>query len=162
MKLMPRKLSHTFDHESFPIGYLAEADRSQWPRARQEGARNLLSLFHALLLCLAPLAFVPRAARLRGLLGLAAVTSLIAHAWFSALHPLWPLALLTVSLAVFAYRDLKPTQGVLHYAAYAIATVCLVHAVFFGEDRYHMVISPLLCLLAAAAWRTPNAKVAAR
>jgi hypothetical protein len=31
----------------------------------------------------------------------------------------------------------------------------LAHAVFFGEDRYHMVATPVLCLLAAAALRGP-------
>jgi hypothetical protein len=27
--------------------------------------------------------------------------------------------------------------------------------IFFGEDRYHMVVSPILCILAAAALRPP-------
>ncbi len=161
LRLIPLKLSQTFDHESFPIGYLAEADNGRWPAARQAQARKLLSLWHAVILCLAPLAFVPRNPGRRGLLGLGLVTSLVAHAAFSPLHPLWPLALAIVVLAPFAYRDLKSTGGVLHYAAYAIGTVCLVHAVFFGEDRYHMVVSPLLCLLAASAWRAPNTKAAA-
>jgi hypothetical protein len=31
--------------------------------------------------------------------------------------------------------------------------VCLTHAGFFGEDRYHVVIAPALCLLAAYALR---------
>jgi hypothetical protein len=34
-----------------------------------------------------------------------------------------------------------------------VATTALTHAVFFGDDRYHIVISPALCLLAAAALR---------
>jgi archaellum biogenesis protein FlaJ (TadC family) len=36
-----------------------------------------------------------------------------------------------------------------------IATTVLTHAIFFGEDRYHMVATPVLCLLAAAALRAP-------
>ena len=29
----------------------------------------------------------------------------------------------------------------------------LTHVLFFGEDRYHLVITPVLCILAAAALR---------
>jgi hypothetical protein len=29
----------------------------------------------------------------------------------------------------------------------------VTHAVFFGDDRYHLTISPVLCILAAAALR---------
>jgi hypothetical protein len=35
--------------------------------------------------------------------------------------------------------------------AFAVGSVCLTHAVFFGEDRYHVVITPALCVLAACA-----------
>jgi len=34
-----------------------------------------------------------------------------------------------------------------------VASVCLTHVIFFGEDRYHVVVTPLLALLAAAALR---------
>jgi hypothetical protein len=34
-----------------------------------------------------------------------------------------------------------------------LATTVLMHAVFFGEDRYHMVVTPIFCMLAAAALR---------
>ena len=34
-----------------------------------------------------------------------------------------------------------------------LATTLVTHAVFFGEDRYHMVVTPVLALLAAAALR---------
>jgi hypothetical protein len=36
-----------------------------------------------------------------------------------------------------------------------VLTTSLTHALFFGEDRYHMTISPVLCILAAAALRRP-------
>ena len=35
-----------------------------------------------------------------------------------------------------------------------VAATALVHAVFFGDDRYHIVITPVLCVLAAAALRS--------
>jgi len=34
-----------------------------------------------------------------------------------------------------------------------LATTLVTHAVFFGEDRYHVVVTPVLALLAAAALR---------
>jgi hypothetical protein len=34
-----------------------------------------------------------------------------------------------------------------------LGVTTLTHAVFFGEDRYHLVVSPVLCILAAAAFR---------
>jgi hypothetical protein len=37
-----------------------------------------------------------------------------------------------------------------------MATTALTHAVFFGEDRYHMVIVPVFCMLGAAALRRPR------
>ena len=39
-----------------------------------------------------------------------------------------------------------------------IATTALAHAVFFGEDRYHVAITPAFCLLAAAALRPPSSR----
>jgi hypothetical protein len=35
----------------------------------------------------------------------------------------------------------------------AVLITALTHVVFFGEDRYHLFLSPLLCILAAAALR---------
>jgi hypothetical protein len=34
-----------------------------------------------------------------------------------------------------------------------IAITTVTHVIFFGEDRYHLFLSPLLCVLAAAALR---------
>ena len=54
-----------------------------------------------------------------------------------------------------------PANGrALGYAAFAVATVALTHAVFFGEDRYHVVATPALCLLAAAALRRSDERAA--
>ncbi|KYF64069.1 hypothetical protein BE04_22975, partial [Sorangium cellulosum] len=51
--------------------------------------------------------------------------------------------------------------GVVGYLAFAVASVALTHAVFFGEDRYHMVVTPALCILAACALRRGEAAPAA-
>jgi len=37
-----------------------------------------------------------------------------------------------------------------------LATTILTHAVFFGEDRYHVVVTPILAILAAGALRSPG------
>ena len=42
------------------------------------------------------------------------------------------------------------------YLSGLVLTTTVTHALFFGEDRYHMTISPVLCLLAAAALRPPQ------
>jgi hypothetical protein len=34
-----------------------------------------------------------------------------------------------------------------------LATTAITHAVFFGEDRYHVVVTPVFAMLAAAALR---------
>jgi hypothetical protein len=43
-----------------------------------------------------------------------------------------------------------------------LATTALAHAVFFGEDRYHVVATPVLCLLAAAAFRPARTATVAK
>ena len=35
-----------------------------------------------------------------------------------------------------------------------LGTTVVTHAVFFGEDRYHMVVVPVFCMLGAAALRS--------
>jgi hypothetical protein len=37
--------------------------------------------------------------------------------------------------------------------------VDVTHAVLFGEDRYHVVVTPVLCVLAAAVFRTARRQV---
>jgi hypothetical protein len=49
-----------------------------------------------------------------------------------------------------------PRRGVLEFSAYFVGSVALTHAVFFGEDRYHVVASPFLLLLVAHALRRPD------
>ncbi len=52
LSLAPLKLGQTFDHESFAIEYLHEADPDSWPEARRVAARELLTAFHRLLLAI--------------------------------------------------------------------------------------------------------------
>ena len=152
--LVPKKLGFTFDHESFSVGYLAAANPQAWPEPRKAQTRQLFSNVHRLLMVAAALAFVPRPSRRRpaGLLG-SVVVGLAA--WFAAMsdeHPFWLLGFLLVGIALWR-SELRRRDRALFYATWAIGTLLLVHAVFFGEDRYHVVVTPLLCLLSAYAWR---------
>jgi hypothetical protein len=38
----------------------------------------------------------------------------------------------------------------------SVLITAFTHVVFFGEDRYHLFLSPLLCVVAAAALREPE------
>jgi 4-amino-4-deoxy-L-arabinose transferase-like glycosyltransferase len=158
----PSKLSQTFDHESFAVEYLHEADPANWPEPRRRAARGLLTLLHRLLLVGAAFGVVARpwivqAGRERttqlvtgGLLALLALTlSVLENAPFYLL----PLAMLLIAALPLPGR---PRQGPVGRLALAIlAATALTHVVFFGDDRYHIVITPILCLLAAAALRRP-------
>jgi hypothetical protein len=46
-----------------------------------------------------------------------------------------------------------PTHPGLRYLFGLLAVTSLTHMIFFGDDRYHLAISPALCILAAAAFR---------
>ena len=163
--LAPKKLGFTFDHESFPVGYLGEADPSRWPEPRRATARHVLSYTHRALLGLSPLAFVglPSLARLRArsprelarALAVALTVGLVVLGVAHEQHPFWPLALLTVALALgpLAPRSARGRPAALDLAAFTLASLAVTHVVFFGEDRYHMVATPMLALLAASALR---------
>lgn len=149
--LMDDKLGHTFDHESFAIGYLGEADPQAWPEPRRALGRGVLSWTHRALLSLAACGVIaaPRRARPATLLVLLTVVLLAFAATVTPSHPYWLLALWIPLFAGLRHAKLSPTHL---YAAGSVATVALTHAVFFGEDRYHMVVTPMLAILAASAF----------
>jgi hypothetical protein len=67
-----------------------------------------------------------------------------------------PFYVLALAVAVFGWFRLPggPPRGpVMRWALLALLGTLATHAVFFGEDRYHIVITPMLCLLAAGAFR---------
>jgi 4-amino-4-deoxy-L-arabinose transferase-like glycosyltransferase len=168
LELVPDKLSFTFDHESFPMGYLGEADPKSWPEPRKALGRDLLSTAHRLLLAVAALGvvawpFAPRrrlVERIAQSVLVVLVLALSARGLFSDFHPAWPLAVVLPLIAAVPLPGRPENGGVIGYLVFALATVAFTHAVFFGEDRYHMVITPALCLLAAAALRAPKSATA--
>jgi hypothetical protein len=88
------------------------------------------------------------------------VFELILLAVFTSEHPLWPLAVAIPVLAALPLPGAPERGGVLGYLAVAVATVALTHAVFFGEDRYHVVLTPVFCILVACALRPAGEKSA--
>lgn len=166
ISLMPAKLSFTFDHESFPMGYLGEADPAAWPEARKAKGRDLLSFLHRAMLGAAALGAIAwplsRGMRVRDRLVqgalLAFVVVLAARGVLLDTHPAWPLAIVLPVVAALPLPGRPDNGGVIGYLAIAILSVVVTHAVFFGEDRYHMVVTPALCLLAACALRGPASR----
>jgi hypothetical protein len=162
LSLIPRKLGHTFDHESFAIEYLREADPLSWPEHRRIAARHLLTLLHRMLLVAAALGVVARgwqarerSGRIAQLVALGLVILLAILGFALDEHPFFPLAVLIPMIAAACLPG-RPRQGAVgRFLIGVVATTAIVHAVFFGDDRYHVVVTPLLCLLAAAALRAP-------
>ena len=162
--LAPLKLAQTFDHESFAIEYLHEADPDSWPETRRVAARELLTSFHRVLLGLAAFSIVAwprRSVQTRsGLFTQLALGALMLglglYAALGDTHPFYLLAVLPPLLCVLPLPG-RPAQGAAGgYLLSLLATTALTHVVFFGEDRYHLVATPILCILAAAALRTPD------
>jgi hypothetical protein len=174
LSLIPAKLSFTFDHESFAVEYLHEARPAAWPDDRRALARGILTSVHRFFVAASVLAFLSLALplTLRGdaqarharavQTALLAALALASYAAFAAGTPtFWPIVLVTCVLPWLPLPGRPPTHPALLMSVSVIATTVLTHAIFFGEDRYHVVATPVLCLLAAAALRAP-ARVSAR
>jgi 4-amino-4-deoxy-L-arabinose transferase-like glycosyltransferase len=161
LSLAPLKLSQTFDHESFAIEYLHEADPDSWPESRRVAARELLTAFHRLLMLVAAFAIVtlpnlnePRRLPFYLQLGLGLfLVGFGVYALSSDAHPFYWLVVLVPFAAALELPG-KPMQAsVGSYMLAFLAATALTHVVFFGEDRYHLVLTPIFCILAAAALR---------
>jgi hypothetical protein len=160
LSLAPKKLAQTFDHESFAVEYVHEADPGAWPDERREAARGLLTATHLGLLAAAALSVVALPlGRLKreeqywqiGLLVL--ISGLIFYGIADEQHPFHWLTVLAPLLAFLPVPG-RPYLGAVGRMVMATVLVtALTHVVFFGEDRYHLFLSPLLCVLAAAALR---------
>jgi 4-amino-4-deoxy-L-arabinose transferase-like glycosyltransferase len=174
LALIPAKLAFTFDHESFAVEYLREARPAAWPEERRVAWRAVLTSVHRVFVAASTLAFVALALPRRkkeerdaetlaegrarivqtALLALLAVG---AYASFAADTPtFWPMVLVGCALPFLPLPGRPAAPPALLMAVSLVATTALAHAVFFGEDRYHVVATPVLCLLAAAALRAPG------
>jgi 4-amino-4-deoxy-L-arabinose transferase-like glycosyltransferase len=167
--LIPAKLAQTFDHESFAVEYLREARPQDWPEPRRVAGRALLTAIHRILLLTAPLAFVAvvlprrrrvepaddarpdRRARIAQGAALAAMVVSACVGLGASPPAFWPILVGACGLAWLPLPGRPAPHAVLALIVALIATTALTHAVFFGDDRYHMVMTPALCLLAAAS-----------
>ncbi len=159
--LAPKKLEQTYNHESFAIEYLREADPATWNEDRRVAGRELLTLFHRLLLVASALGAVSLLGHIKpppadGLVQLALLLAIALFAAYAAAHDDHPFYLLPALVPLLA---LVPLPGVPQKSRaelvlwLLVAVTSVTYVIFFGEDRYHIVISPVLCILAAAALR---------
>ena len=98
--------------------------------------------------------------RLLSWLPLALVVALAGYGLAADTHPFWPLAVAVVVLPALPLSGAPSRGGSIGYLAFLVASIAAVSIVFCGEDRYHMVASPALCLLAACALRDPGERPA--
>jgi hypothetical protein len=173
LALVPAKLGFTFDHESFAVEYLHEARPEAWPPSRRETARDLTTFAHRLLLAAAALGCIAfpvrrrrpslheqaddlpgRGAPAQGAL-LAVVLALVAAAFSADAPTFWPLAVFASTVPWLPLPGRPELTPALRLGVALLATTLVTHAVFFGEDRYHVVVTPVLAMLAAAALRRP-------
>jgi 4-amino-4-deoxy-L-arabinose transferase-like glycosyltransferase len=182
LALVPAKLAFTFDHESFAVEYLHEARPAAWPDGRRAATRAALTAVHRVLVAVAALGFValslpalalalrrrkprevgsdararePADRRARVVQGaLLAALAVGTYLAFAADAPtFWPLVVVACLLPWLPLPGRPEARPGVLMAVSLLATTVLTHAVFFGEDRYHVVATPVLCILAVAALR---------
>jgi 4-amino-4-deoxy-L-arabinose transferase-like glycosyltransferase len=166
LELIPKKLAQTYDHESFAIEYLHEADLPDWPESRRVAGRALLTMFHQMLLAVALLGVIalpsPRRLGVPGTVVqgvvLALVLAFVMFAAFGDDHPFWVLPAVLPILPLLGLPGTPRVGGIERFLLGWILATSVTHAVFFGDDRYHLVITPALAILAAAALRRMSAR----
>jgi hypothetical protein len=156
--LVPAKLGYTFDHESFAIEYLHEGRPQKWPEPTRVLGRTILTTFHRLLLCASVLSCLAFRTRGRASAQVLVALAAIFLTWLACgdTPVFWPLAVFVAVVPWLPIPGHPEWSPALLLPIVLLGTTIVTHAVFFGEDRYHIVVSPVLCLLAAAALRKPE------
>lgn len=168
VRVIPKKLAQTYDHESFPIEYLREARPELWSEELRARGRESLTLFHRLLLTAATLCFVPLRLQGSGPARLASVSTasfsllLSLYCFWSDSQPFYLLVLWMLVSALLPVPGRGPLSPVERALWVLISLTTLTFAVFFGEDRYHFVLTPVFALLAAGALRSQATATSAR
>jgi 4-amino-4-deoxy-L-arabinose transferase-like glycosyltransferase len=158
---IPDKLRHTYNHESFAVAYLAEAKPSEWERDHTWHVMNVMTSLHHALMLAAALGTVSRLSRHRWreqwgpLVLLAGILLFSAYALSLPERPLFWVGVMIPLLGLIRLPGAPPIDDGLRYLYGLLAITSLTHMLFFGDDRYHLAISPVFCILAAAALRRP-------
>jgi hypothetical protein len=165
LSLVPAKLHYTLDAEWFPINYLREARPDLVSASMHVVVGKFLTAMQWALCIVAALAALgrPRARRDRfvpyavQLVFLAGTLALAAWAIDRSEPRVWPLGVLACVVPFLALPG-RPKREPVEFAIAAIVlTTLLTHVVFFGEDRYHLVATPALLLLACGVARPMRA-----
>jgi 4-amino-4-deoxy-L-arabinose transferase-like glycosyltransferase len=159
--LIPKKLEQTYNHESYAVEYLHEADPAVWTEPRRTAGRELLTFFHRLLLVAAALGVVRALHWVKpppwdDAVQIGLMVAIAMYATFAATreeHAFYWLAALLPLVAILPLPGRPELGPAGRYLMGLLAATTLTHSVFFGEDRYHLVMTPALCLLAAGALR---------
>jgi hypothetical protein len=156
---IPDKLRHTYNHESFGVAYLAEAAPATWDEPHKFLAMNLITALHHVLSFVAALGAVSRfpwRTWRDHWAQIGSVAGMLLFAAYALSLPERPLFWIGVFIPVLGLARLPGAPRLnagLAYCYGLLALTSLTHMLFFGDDRYHLAISPVLCILAAAAFR---------
>ncbi len=159
--LVPAKLGFTFDHESFAVEYLREARPTDWPEERRVAVRAITTATERLLVCAAALGAIalvgPSRRRVEGVVQGVLLIVFLGLVVVACSQPpaFWPLVLFASAVPWLPLPGRAGFPPALALGVALLASTALTHAVFFGEDRYHVVVVPVMAILAAAALRRP-------
>lgn len=155
--LVPAKLGYTFDHESFPVEYLHQARPQLWPETRRTAWRDFTSTAFRALATFAALGCVGFARRGRGVMVQGMLAALVGMMLLfgarSEAPTFWPLVLVCSIVPWLPLPGAPAARPALLLPVALLGTTVLTHAIFFGEDRYHVVVLPALAMLAAGMLR---------
>ncbi|APR99329.1 hypothetical protein BCY86_00535 [Pajaroellobacter abortibovis] len=154
LALIPRKLHYTFDYETFAVEYLAQANPERWTERDRKLGWYALTWFHDALVCMAVVAMIrlgwsaakPLQAGIW--IGVGALSVTVAT-WLQKEVAVWPLVVLISLLPWLRTSSTSSWPLPFQLSFVWIALTAMTHIIFFGEDRYHIVITPMLCIFAA-------------
>jgi hypothetical protein len=158
---IPDKLRHTYNHESFAVAYLAEAEPGDWEHDHTWHVMNVMTSLHHVLMLAAALGMVARFSRRHWrqqwgpIVLLAGMALFVAYALSLPERPLFWVGVLIPVIGLARLPGAPPINNGLRYLLGLLALTSLTHMIFFGDDRYHLAVSPMFCILAAAAFRRP-------
>ncbi len=161
LSLIPAKLHYTLDSEWFPINYLREA-RPDLVSARTHivVGKALTAMLHLLVVAAALAAIgwsrptrTKRSAYAVQIALLLLCLGLATRCLDPRAPSVWPLGVLACLVPFVPLPGAPRRNGAELAVAAMILTTLATHAIFFGEDRYHLVATPAFIILAAGLGR---------